>query len=57
MVGATASTHDGGEGWDNFLFVYTEYSHRQEPTTMQHGPVILEKKKAYTTQPQAILYN
>ena len=24
MVGATASTHDREEGWDNFLFVYTE---------------------------------
>ena len=33
-----------------------------EPTTLlytvQHGPVVLEKKKtAYTTQPQANLYN
>ena len=24
MVGATASTHDREEGWDDFLFVYTE---------------------------------
>ena len=24
MVGATDSTHDREEGWDNFLFVYTE---------------------------------
>ena len=24
MVGAIASTHDRIEGWDNFLFVYTE---------------------------------
>ena len=24
IVGATASTHDREEGWDNFLFVYTE---------------------------------
>ena len=24
MVGATVSTHDREEGWDNFLFVYTE---------------------------------
>ena len=24
MVGATANTHDRIEGWDNFLFVYTE---------------------------------
>ena len=30
MVGATASTHDREEGWDDFLFVYTELSHRQD---------------------------
>ena len=24
MVGATARTHDREEGWDDFLFVYTE---------------------------------
>ena len=24
MVGATASTHDREEGWDDFLYVYTE---------------------------------
>ena len=23
IVGATASTHDREDGWDNFLFVYT----------------------------------
>ena len=31
MVGATVQcTHDREEGWDNFLFVYTEKSHQQD---------------------------
>ena len=42
---------------DNFLIVQTELA-GFKPLTIQHGPVILEKKKtAQTTQPQAILNN
>ena len=59
MVGAIASTHDREEGWEHFLHICVERIEQLagfEPTTLQNGLVIPEKKNTtQTTQPQAIL--
>ena len=52
MVGATASTHERDEGWDNFLFVYRL---RQRSSRLFGGQILFFA--ALTVLPRSILKN